>query len=144
MGCEELKVVDLINVSRGQWKVEMIRSMFSTLDADNILSITLLSLEMEDTLIWKLSRDGRFSVKSAYFHITETMTDNSHLRVQGDWKYLSRLKVPNCVKVFTWRTLRGCLPARANLQKKGVPCPATCPLCEDALENEWHLFFGCT
>ncbi|KAJ1416901.1 Ribonuclease H-like superfamily [Sesbania bispinosa] len=30
-----------------------------------------------------------------------------------------------------------------NLQRKGVSCPATCAFCESALENEWHVFFGC-
>ncbi|KAJ1439535.1 Reverse transcriptase zinc-binding domain [Sesbania bispinosa] len=142
-GGEELTVADFIDASRGHWKVDMIRSFFSAADVNRILSIHLSRLDREDSLIWKLSKDDRYSVKSAYYHITENMVDNSHYRVQGDWKTLWKLKVPNCVKLFLWRLLRGCLPTRMNLQRKGVSCPATCAFCESALENEWHVFFGC-
>ncbi|KAJ1404858.1 SPX domain [Sesbania bispinosa] len=142
-GGEELTVADFIDASRGHWKVDMIRSFFSAADVNRILSIHLSRLDREDSLIWKLSKDGRYSVKSAYYHITENMVDNSHYKVQGDWKTLWKLKVPNCVKLFLWRLLRGCLPTRMNLQRKGVSCPATCAFCESALENEWHVFFGC-
>ncbi|KAJ1418166.1 Ribonuclease H-like superfamily [Sesbania bispinosa] len=142
-GGEELTVADFIDTSRGHWKVDMIRSFFSAADVNRILSIHLSRLDREDSLIWKLSKDGRYSVKSAYYHITENMVDNSHYKVQGDWKTLWKLKVPNCVKLFLWRLLRGCLPTRMNLQRKGVSCPATCAFCESALENEWHVFFGC-
>lgn len=30
-----------------------------------------------------------------------------------------------------------------RLQRKGVQCIASCPMCDGAPENEWHLFFGC-
>ncbi|KAJ1412101.1 Ribonuclease H superfamily [Sesbania bispinosa] len=139
----EETVADFIDASRGHWKVDMTRSFFSAADVNRILSIHLSRLDREDSLIWKLSKDGRYSVKSAYYHITENMVDNSHYKVQGDWKTLWKLKVPNCVKLFLWRLLRGCLPTRMNLQCKGVSCPATCAFCESALENEWHVFFGC-
>ncbi|KAJ1416432.1 Reverse transcriptase zinc-binding domain [Sesbania bispinosa] len=98
----------------------------------------------EDKLIWKLSRDGRFSVKSAYYHFTENLMENTHLKEPGEWRSIWRLHVPNRVRVLIWRTLRGCLPVRTNLQKKGIVCQSIYPLCELCLENEWHLFFGCT
>ncbi|KAJ1419155.1 Reverse transcriptase zinc-binding domain [Sesbania bispinosa] len=143
-GQEGLKVSDLINKNTGSWKVSVIRSVFAIKDAENILNMPLMNTEREDELIWKLSRDGKFSVKSAYYHVTECMIDNSHLKEPGEWKLLWRLGVPNKVKMLLWRLLRGCLPVRTNLQRRGVRCPATCPLSEAGLENEWHTFFGCS
>ncbi|KAJ1421430.1 Ribonuclease H-like superfamily [Sesbania bispinosa] len=69
--------------------------------------------------------------------------DTSHLKVTGEWKTLWRLNIPNRVKLLLWRMMRGCLPVRTNLQRKRVSCPATCPLCDAGLENEFHIFFGC-
>ncbi|KAJ1413802.1 SGNH hydrolase superfamily [Sesbania bispinosa] len=71
------------------------------------------------------------------------MADTSHLKVTGEWKTLWRLNIPNRVKLLLWRMMRGCLPVRTNLQRKRVSCPATCPLCDAGLENEFHIFFGC-
>ncbi|KAJ1430165.1 Ribonuclease H-like superfamily [Sesbania bispinosa] len=58
-GGEELTVADFIDASRGHWKVDMIRSFFSAADVNRILSIHLSRLDREDSLIWKLSKDGR-------------------------------------------------------------------------------------
>ncbi|KAJ1409361.1 hypothetical protein SESBI_22874 [Sesbania bispinosa] len=57
-GGEELTVADFIDASRGHWKVDMIRSFFSAADVNRILSIHLSRLDREDSLIWKLSKDG--------------------------------------------------------------------------------------
>ncbi|KAJ1438735.1 Reverse transcriptase zinc-binding domain [Sesbania bispinosa] len=99
----------------GYWRVNLIRSIFSPEEAVEILNMPLTSCAREDEMIWKLSRDGKFSVKSAYFHVTENMIDNSHLKELGEWKTLWRLGVPNRVKLLIWRLLRGFLPVRISL-----------------------------
>jgi ribonuclease HI len=53
------------------------------------------------------------------------------------------LKIPQRVKVFLWRAVRGVLPTRMRLQDKGVPCTDCCPFCETNYENDWHVFIGC-
>jgi hypothetical protein len=30
-----------------------------------------------------------------------------------------------------------------RLQDKHVPCPVLCPLCHEAYEDDWHVFFSC-
>jgi ribonuclease HI len=42
-----------------------------------------------------------------------------------------------------WRICRGCLPTRLRLQEKHVPCPLSCPLCNQAFEDDWHVIFSC-
>ncbi|KAJ1433914.1 Reverse transcriptase zinc-binding domain [Sesbania bispinosa] len=142
-GYEDLRVEDLIDSNLACWRTNLIRSVFHPEEAVAILDTPLSSCSRDDELIWKLSRDGKFSVKSAYFHVSESLIDNSHLIVRGDWSLLWRLRIPNRAKLLMWRVLRGCLPVRTNLQRREVKCPATCPLCEEGLENEFHAFYGC-
>jgi ribonuclease HI len=85
-----------------------------------------------------------YSVRSAYYQLMENIIDNNHLKENGNWKKLWKLQVPNKVKIFLWRVLRGCLPVRSRLVDKGVRCDNKCPQCASYAENEWHCFFGCT
>lgn len=55
-----------------------------------------------------------------------------------------RLRIPQRIKVFPWRALRGVLPTRIKLQEKCVPCTRIrCPHCETNYENDWHVVIGC-
>lgn len=47
------------------------------------------------------------------------------------------------VKVLAWQMMRGCLPTRASLQIKGVPCSNLCLQFEALTEDSRHLFFSC-
>jgi ribonuclease HI len=142
-GGENMKVSELIDHDIGKWNVTLIQQLFNTWDAAEILKIPLNLLHEEDEQIWRLSRKGIYSVRSAYHHLIESVIDNNHLKVDGNWKRLWRLNVPNKVKIFLWRVLRGCLPVRGRLVQKGVPCSNKCPYCDTNEENEWHCFFGC-
>ncbi|KAJ1442860.1 Reverse transcriptase-like, partial [Sesbania bispinosa] len=122
-GYEDLRVADLMDSNLACWRTNLIRSVFHPEEAVAILDTPLSSCSRDDELIWKLSRDEKFSVKSAYFHVSESLIDNSHLIVRGDWSLLWRLRI-NCAKLLMWRVLRGCLPVRTNLQRRGVKCPA--------------------
>lgn len=97
----------------------------------------------EDTLVWWRSRNGNYSVKSAYYVFMEELVDHSVLRMDGDWMSIWKLKVPQKVKLLLRRANRGCLPTRCNLQSKHVPCDWLCPLCKRNRENKWHICFDC-
>lgn len=75
-------------------------------------------------------------VKSAYYFAMENLVDAAHLRVDGDWKAIWSIKVPNKVKILIWRIARGYLPTRCRLQRKGVHCSDSRPMCNEAPENE--------
>jgi ribonuclease HI len=121
----------------------LIQQVFNQRDASEIIKIPLNLLQNDDVPIWRFSRNGTYSVRSAYYQLMEVIIDNSHLKVEGNWKKLWQLHVPNKVKLFLWRALRGCLPVRGQLVQKGVRCNNKCPHCDNYEENEWHCFFGC-
>ncbi|KAG7967967.1 hypothetical protein I3843_08G127700 [Carya illinoinensis] len=62
----EDRVCELINKSSKGWKVDLARQIFEKDEADLILSLPISPVEAEDRLIWKNSKDGKFSVRSAY------------------------------------------------------------------------------
>jgi hypothetical protein len=73
--------------------------------------------------LWRLNRNGKYSVKSAYYQLMERVADNEQLRVQGDWNKIWKLKVPNKIKMFIWRFARGVLSMAKRLVMKEVQCP---------------------
>ncbi|KAJ1380616.1 putative ribonuclease H protein [Sesbania bispinosa] len=90
---EDMKVADLLDANTGQWRFHLLRTLLPAEDVENIIRINVPSVGGEDELIWKLSRDGRFSVKSAYYHVTENLMDNTHLKQPEDWRFIWRLQV---------------------------------------------------
>lgn len=52
--------------------------------------------------------------------------------------------LPLKINIFTWRTLNRRLPTRSNLDSRGIDLHSIrCPLCDDAIESEEHLFVYC-
>ncbi|PWA46450.1 RNA-directed DNA polymerase, eukaryota, Reverse transcriptase zinc-binding domain protein [Artemisia annua] len=52
--------------------------------------------------------------------------------------------VPLKININTWRVLNGRMATRANLDRRGVDLDSVrCPICDDAIETEEHLFVDC-
>jgi hypothetical protein len=136
----QLDVVgELIDHNRGAWKEDIIRENFLQEEADVILNIPLSPRLPPDRLIWKESKDGKFSVRNAY-HLGLCINDLSKgqcsrgLEEKLIWKFLWSLKVPNQVKTFSWHACHDILPTKSNLLKRKVIEEDICPCCN--LENE--------
>ena len=56
----------LIDGNTGMWKVDLINKTFFPHEADVILGMPLSSRMSEDSLIWAGSKNGNFTVRSAY------------------------------------------------------------------------------
>ncbi|XVE70735.1 hypothetical protein DITRI_Ditri10aG0094800 [Diplodiscus trichospermus] len=93
-----------------------------------------------DTRIWHYSKNGVYTVRSAYRVAMEYLFNYNDFKVTGDWCRIWDLKVPPKVKVFLWRAGRNVLPNRVNLQAKVVPVPLSCVVCNGEIENSWHTF----
>jgi hypothetical protein len=51
--------------------------------------------------------------------------------------------VPPKVKSMVWRVCRECLRTRVRLNCRGVMCLSLCVKCDDAHEDNYHIFFHC-
>lgn len=100
-----------------------------------------------DKLVWSFEKNNIYSVKTSYHSIglekkrssASSSSDANHPL----WKKIWKLCLPNSVKNFLWRLLKGILPTITNLVKRGMSVDPICPLCFCDSECENHLFLRC-
>lgn len=107
------KVAQLIDNETGTWKAGLVKETFIPHEADAILSIPISPRLPEDSLIWAWSRNGLFTVSSAYGVTLKLLKETSTTRERGDcsdkskatefWKSIWKLNCPNKIKHFLWR-----------------------------------------
>jgi len=145
---QQAVVGDLIDQRQGLWKSDLIHEVFMHEEAKIIEIIPLSPCLPPDRLIWKETKDGKFNVRSAY-HLGKSLAANSGgqsssvIKDNGMWKYLWMLRVPNQVKMFTWRACHEILPTRANLLKRKVVENNLCPCCKREAETAIHSLWSC-
>ena len=69
------KVCDLFYPNSKIWDPGLIQHIFYPWEAEKILNIHVSEVNTEDTLVWPLSPDGDYSVKSAYRLLTAEVTN---------------------------------------------------------------------
>ncbi|KAL0458285.1 UNVERIFIED_CONTAM: LOB domain-containing protein 29 [Sesamum latifolium] len=138
--------------------VSLLRTIFSWQGAAGVLAqvnlyvpgkmrVCLDLLGCEDRIIWHFTKNGLFSVKSAY-HLAQSLDDlpsPSSLRQteQRWWSFLWQAKIPSKVKVFIWRICTDALPTAANLNRRIASTSFSCPFCNDDMEDIPHMLFHC-
>ncbi|KAK2407645.1 Ribonuclease H superfamily protein [Trifolium repens] len=137
------KVSELIDEEWGCWRSDLINNMFNARDAQLINQIPIVNYGTKDEVIWRFEKKGLYTVKSAYRVCVDVILDREDWKVEGDWNKLWALPIPPKVKHFMWKLGRDCLPNRQKLLCKGVDCQSNCVVCNDYLEDNWHLFLSC-
>ena len=112
------------------WELDELKSLEIIIDG------VILTKE-SDTLIWLPSQD-QFSVKKA----------SEILRPEGQdvrWKFIWKLKIPQKIKFFLWKTHLSILPTKDILVARGVKLVGAtyCPICELKEETSQHLLVEC-
>lgn len=87
----------------------------------------------EDVHQRRFVSNGIFSTRSAYraFFIGSTSFE--------PWKRIWKSWAPGKCKIFIWLAIRNRCWTADRLQKKGLPHPAQCPLCDQEGETVQHL-----
>jgi hypothetical protein len=144
------KVSQLIDPN-GQWDEVLIRSLFTSLDANRILEIPLNTQGFSDFIAWGLTKHGFYSVRSAYRmqwrhkfgpHAGQLALPGSSIR-NPVWKVLWKLLIPGKVKIFIWRALHGILPFKSILINRHIGTAGECPIFHQGPEDIMHLLFKC-
>ena len=86
---------------------------------------------------WKFEISGLFSTRSAYrnFFIGSVTFE--------PWKRLWKSWAPSKCKTFVWLAIRNRCWTADRLQKRGLPHPEHCPLCDQADETVQHILCSC-
>ena len=92
----------------------------------------------EDVIMWKFSKDGEFTTKSAYAWLNGPQ--QSEVTFQGKWIW----KIDTLPKVinFLWLCMHNSLPVRSVLVMRGI-IRDSCPLCNSFPETISHLLKEC-
>ena len=89
-----------------------------------------------DTVSWRLSGSGKFTVNSLYRELTRGQVPSAAM---GLWK----AKIPLKIKVLLWQLCQDRLPTSTNLAKRNGPASGPCALC-GVPEDADHAFFRCS
>lgn len=114
--------------------------------AEHISNIHLPLEEREDQLVWKLTKDWRYSVKSGYYKVVSEKLVISPIREHNRrdvWKRLWKLNIPPKWALFIWKLLHRILPVRVILRSRGIETAVCCPRCLVEEESIEHLCFQC-
>ncbi|GAU30519.1 hypothetical protein TSUD_65290 [Trifolium subterraneum] len=110
---------------------------------EKILETPLVSSVREDKVVWEEERNGCYSVKSGYKLVMRYIIGSDKYHVVGNWNGIWKSQAPHKARHLLWRLCRGCLPTRSRLLERRVECTLNCPVCDEEIEDELHIFFRC-
>ena len=149
---ESCKVTWLLDKETRLWDVSKVRSSFLPHKADTILGISISRRLLKDSLIWAWTANGRFLVKSAYKVAQKCLKESSHNanarsalkndKMKSLWNLIWKLKYPNKIKKFMWRSCRDILPTKHRLKARGIHIEDDCEQC-GLCESTGHVLWGC-
>ncbi|KAF7842718.1 reverse transcriptase [Senna tora] len=91
-----------------------------------------------DKIIWKHSKDGNFSIKSAYGASIEDLNNDMH-NMKWIWKPFCNPKQ----SFFLWRSFHNALPTSKKLNAIIPSIPSSCKLCQQNQEYLSHILRDC-
>ncbi|WMV25638.1 hypothetical protein MTR67_019023 [Solanum verrucosum] len=115
------------------WEVERMIQFYNTLEQAKSLNFE------EDRLLWKMDKDGKFKVKSAY----KLLDISTETKEGWPWKMIWKGKIPHKVACFTWLVAHQAVLTQDNLMKRGRQLCSRCFFCEAETETVNHLFLHC-
>jgi hypothetical protein len=118
-------VDQLIDREARWWDNNRLNSLFSAEEVSMIQKIPISCTNQEDILIWRGTKNGIFSVRSAYYMQMEMVSRNEGACSESEklnriWKRIWSLSVPNSEKNFLWRACNNILPTKENLCKRKI------------------------
>ncbi|CAN1122548.1 Putative ribonuclease H protein At1g65750 [Linum perenne] len=102
---------------------------------------------LNDEWKWKFTKDGAFSVRSAYHAFKEYMAPPAYMGISQaetkQWKWLWSLSLPPKILFFLWRCCKNGLATNTNLLRRNCATSPTCPVCNSQDETLLHCLFLC-
>ncbi|GKA17317.1 reverse transcriptase domain, reverse transcriptase zinc-binding domain protein, partial [Tanacetum coccineum] len=97
-----------------------------------VLQNVVVNYNCWDKRRWTLDEDSEFTIKELARLVEENI-----LNVEsGGHEMLWNNMVPKKVNIFMWRALKGRLPVRVKLNRRGIDLDLVlCPCCNNIVEN---------
>lgn len=139
-------VKDWILESGKGWDETKIKDLVDEVDVPMIMSIKLCPQATHDVLGWHYTKEGLYTVKSAYWLANQLNQTQESQPPPGNtllkatvWK----LKTAPKIQHFLWRLLSGALATGHNMRRRHIHSQSRCRRCCQEEETTQHLFFDC-
>jgi hypothetical protein len=101
-------VCELIDRDTKWWNLPMLKNLFAEEEVNLFLSLPISVANQRDKQIWRGTKNGFFSVKSAYFiqkelERKEEAESLARRGISRVWQEIWKLRLPNTGKIFLWR-----------------------------------------
>jgi len=140
-------ISDFIQTGTNKWNLNALHSIFDDVSVLEISKIHI-SLDTQTRYFWTFSTFGKFSTKSAYLQLQESLPALPTLDGVSSsfWKKLWKLKLNDRSRFFLWKIAWNILPTRERLQSIFLSPDSidSCPLCNQDVDSLSHQFFRCT
>lgn len=141
-------VSQLVDAETNWWNFALLERLFSREEILAIQTVPLSTTNQEDTLIWRGTPKGIFTVRSAYYLEKEREEatkpeGSSRTRHSSIWKLIWQQKMLNAEKHFLWRACHEILPTKATLCSRKVIMESCCTICEREEETVYHALWRC-
>ncbi|XP_026458731.1 uncharacterized protein LOC113359283 [Papaver somniferum] len=123
------------------WKVTVLHQLFSTADVQKIIRMKIPT-NSTDILIWTLTRNGKFKVKSAYRKLVELKTNTVtayDAEMASFWKKLWSLNMLRRIKTFLWKCVQDIIPSSERMTRVKHYSGDTCSMCQQRIETTKHI-----
>jgi hypothetical protein len=126
----------------------VVESLFPLTVVAQICSIAISPRSQSDRMRWSGTKNGEFSVRSAYYLAVEGRSRDSGscsnpVTSNPFWKRLWTLNVPLAVQMFLWRGCNNILPTKEKLYHLKVVSEPFCPQCGAEVESSGHFLWRC-
>jgi hypothetical protein len=116
----EARVSDLINFETNWWNIPLLEQIFPEEMVEQICNIPISPRQIKDRLVWAGTKNGLFSVRSAYNLDLELLDRQKGCAsvtpsTRSSWKLIWQLKIPRTVQLFLWRVCNDILPTKGKL-----------------------------
>jgi exonuclease III len=142
------KVCELLNTNTNWWNTPLISEIFTAEEAELICGMAVSPRTGEDRLIWRCTKNGEFTVRSAYHLAKDKFEVDKGSCSNRDsnrllWKAIWQIEAPRATKIFIWKACSGILPTKEKLHKRKITSDPLCPICNLAIENTVHALWSC-
>ncbi|CAL2228879.1 unnamed protein product [Prunus armeniaca] len=143
-------VAEIMDKDLHQWNLQRILHLLDQDSINKILCLPIGNVNNPDRIVWPWCTNGLYSAKSGY-HLIHALRNvppsnggqSSHCVNPLVWKETWKINTLPKFKVFCWKIISKALATRLNLYKRKLNVNMICPLCNDQVESEEHLFFLC-
>jgi len=126
----------------------VVESLFLPTVVAQICSIAISPRSQSNRMRWSGTKNGEFSVPSAYYLAVEGRSRDSGSCSNPEtcnpfWKRLWTLNIPRAVQMFLWRGCHNILPTKEKLYQRKVVFEPFCPQCGAEVESSGHFLWRC-